>query len=39
MDDKTADEIAWEKYMNGEYSYADYLAVCETEEVTPLPPC
>lgn len=33
--DKTADELAYERYNNGEYSYQDYLDVCEQEECEP----
>lgn len=29
---KTADELAFERYQNGEYTYEDYLTVCEIEE-------
>lgn len=36
-DDTTADEYAWERYLRGEYEYADYVAVCEEEETEPLP--
>lgn len=34
--DKTADEIAYERYMRGIYSYADYLDVCANEDSQPL---
>ena len=33
--DKTADELALERYLNGEYTWQDYLDVCEFEEVEP----
>lgn len=33
--DKTADELAYERYLNGEYTYEDYLVVCEIEECEP----
>ena len=32
----TEDEIAYMLYKAGEYSYQDYLDVCEQEEVEPL---
>ena len=35
--DMTADESAYDKYLNGEYTYDDYLAVCETQECIPEP--
>lgn len=34
----TADELAYERYLNGEYTYDDYVDVCEIEECEPLPP-
>lgn len=34
--DKTADELAYERYLRGDYSYEDYIAVCEQEDVEPL---
>lgn len=34
-DNRTADEVAYERYEDGEYSYEDYLNVCEQEEVEP----
>jgi len=33
--EQTADELAYERYKNGEYTYDDYLAVCEQEECEP----
>lgn len=38
-DDLTADEIAYLHYLNGQYTYQDYLTVCETEECEPQPEC
>lgn len=35
--DLTADELAYERYKRGEYSYEDYVFVCEQEETEPLP--
>lgn len=35
--DKTADEIAYERYKTGLDTYEDYLAVCTVEECEPLP--
>lgn len=35
--DKTADELAYERYKKGEYTYQDYVDVCELEECEPLP--
>lgn len=35
--DKTADELAYIRYKRGEYSYEDYVAVCEQEECEPQP--
>lgn len=32
MDDLTADELAYQRFLNGEYTYQDYLDVCEMEE-------
>ena len=37
MDNKTADELAYEMYLNGEYTYEDYVCVCNIEECEPLP--
>lgn len=37
-EDMTADELAYNRYLKGEYSYADYLVVCRNEDVSPLPP-
>lgn len=36
LKDKTADELAYENYLVGKYSYEDYLDVCNIEEVEPL---
>lgn len=33
---KTADELAYERYKNGEYTYEDYLDVCEQEDCVPI---
>lgn len=38
-EDLTADEIAYKRYANFEYSYQDYLDVCAQEEVEPRPEC
>ena len=38
MEDMTADELAYQRYCNGEYSYQDYLDVCEQEGCEPEPP-
>lgn len=35
--DLTADELAYKRYLVGEYTYQDYVDVCELEETTPLP--
>lgn len=35
--DKTADELAYERYKRGEYTYQDYVDVCNQEECEPLP--
>lgn len=32
---KTADELAYERYLVGEYTYEDYVDVCNIEEVEP----
>ena len=37
IEDKTADELAYERYKNGEYTYDDYLTVCDQEGCEPLP--
>ena len=37
MKDMTADELAYERYCKGEYSYQDYLDVCEQEGCEPEP--
>ena len=34
---KTADELAYSRYLNGEYTYQDYVDVCDVEECEPLP--
>ncbi len=36
MNDLTADEIAYQEYLKGEYTYEEYLSVCEIEETEPL---
>jgi hypothetical protein len=36
--DMTADELAYERYKAGEYSYEDYCDVCSIEECEPLKP-
>lgn len=36
-EDLTADEIAYKKYQDGEYTYQDYVDVCTQEECEPLP--
>ena len=33
----TADEIAYEEYKKGNYTYSEYVAVCQQEEVEPQP--
>lgn len=33
--DYTADELAYERYKQGEYTYEDYCDVCKNEEVEP----
>ena len=33
--DKTADELAYERYQSGEYTYEDYVDVCRQEECEP----
>ena len=33
--DKTADEMAYEKYQKGEYTYEEYADVCDHEECEP----
>ena len=38
VEGKTADELAYEKYLRGEYSYEEYLAVCENEDLVVEPP-
>lgn len=30
--DKTADELAYERYLSGEYTFEDYLDVCSLQE-------
>lgn len=37
IEDKTADELAYERYKNGEYTYDEYVTVCKQEECEPLP--
>ena len=37
LEDKTADELAYERYKNGEYTYDEYVTVCKQEECEPLP--
>ena len=37
--DKTADELAYERYKRGEYTYDDYCDVCEMEDLFPQPIC
>ena len=37
IEDKTADELAYERYKNGEYTYDEYVTVCDTEGCEPLP--
>ena len=34
--DKTADELAYDRYCNGDYTWNDYVDVCALEDV---PPC
>lgn len=34
--DKTSDELAYERYMRGEYTYEEYLDVCANEDSQPL---
>lgn len=33
--DCSADELAYQRYLNGEYTYQEYLDVCEIEECEP----
>ena len=35
--DKTADELAYQLYLRGIYTYEDYVNVCEIEECEPKP--
>lgn len=35
-DEKTADELAYERYRRGEYTYEEYRDVCTNEDVEPL---
>jgi len=35
--DETADELAYKRYLAGEYTYEEYLVVCDIEETTPIP--
>lgn len=35
-DEKTADELAYERYRRGEYTYEEYRDVCTIEDVEPL---
>ena len=35
--DETADELAYKRYLAGEYTYEEYLVVCDIEETTPMP--
>lgn len=37
-DGMTADELAYEYYLNGKYTYEDYCSVCDEEGTDPLPP-
>ena len=37
-EDKTADELAYEEYLQGIMTYEDYCAVCDIEECEPEPP-
>lgn len=37
-EDKTADELAYEEYLQGKITYEDYCAVCDIEECEPEPP-
>lgn len=34
---KTADELAYERYKSGKYTYEDYCNVCMIEDCEPLP--
>lgn len=36
-DDMTADEVAYKRYLDGEYTYREYVEVCEEEETEPMP--
>lgn len=36
-DDRTADELAADRYVENQITYADYVAVCELEECEPVP--
>lgn len=33
--DKTADELAYERYLSGEYTFEEYSDVCELQECEP----
>lgn len=33
---KTADELAYERYKRGEYTYEEYCDVCTIEDVEPI---
>lgn len=35
-DEKTADELAYERYKRGEYTYEEYRDVCTIEDVEPI---
>ncbi len=37
-EDRTADELAYEEYLQGKITYEDYCAVCDIEECEPEPP-
>ena len=37
INDKTADEIAYDRYLNKEYTYEEYLDVCVLEGIEPMP--
>jgi len=35
--DKSADELAYQRYLSGDYTYQEYVDVCEIEECEPMP--
>ncbi len=35
--DLTASEMVYQRYLSGEYTYEEYLVVCELDECEPMP--